>query len=46
MATAGADAELLICDVDPEVTDQARDTLAVLRNRTEAAQPDKAESRG
>jgi deaminated glutathione amidase len=46
VAAAGADPCLLICDIDIATVDGARDTLAVLRNRSDSAQPDKAESRG
>ncbi|MET0898057.1 MAG: carbon-nitrogen hydrolase family protein [Mycobacterium sp.] len=42
---AGADQELVIGDIDVAEVEKARDTLAVLRNRSEVAQPDKAESR-
>jgi predicted amidohydrolase len=45
IASAGADPQLLMCDLDVESVDKARDTLAVLRNRSELAQADKAESR-
>lgn len=46
IASAGADEQLLVCDVDPAVVASARDTLAVLRNRSASAQTDRAESRG
>jgi predicted amidohydrolase len=46
ISAAGADPQLLICDIDIDTVDTARDTLAVLRNRSEFAQADKAESRG
>jgi deaminated glutathione amidase len=45
IASAGADPHLLMCDIDVASVDTARDTLAVLRNRSELAQADKAESR-
>ncbi|CAN5335834.1 carbon-nitrogen hydrolase family protein [soil metagenome] len=45
VVSAGADPELLTCDIDVAKVDKARDTLAVLRNRTEFTHPDKAESR-
>jgi predicted amidohydrolase len=45
VATAGADPRLLTCDVDTQKVDKAREALAVLRNRSEFAQLDKAESR-
>ena len=38
--------QLLICDIDMSAVDSARETLAVLRNRSEFTQSDKAESRG
>ena len=46
VASAGADPQLLMCDVDLGTVAQARDALAVLRNRSESAQFDRAESRG
>lgn len=46
VASAGADPQLLTCDVDLGAVAHARDTLAVLRNRSESAQFDRAESRG
>jgi predicted amidohydrolase len=46
ISAAGADPQLLICDIDIDTVDTARDTLAVLRNRSEFAPADKAESRG
>ncbi|MBI3216187.1 MAG: carbon-nitrogen hydrolase family protein [Mycobacterium sp.] len=46
LASAGADQELLMCDVDLATIDPARETLAVLANRSGFAQADKAESRG
>jgi deaminated glutathione amidase len=45
VATAGADPQLLTCDIDVAAVDKARATLGVLRNRSEFAQGDKAESR-
>jgi predicted amidohydrolase len=45
LATAGAEPQLLTCDIDVAKADKARETLAVLRNRSEFAQLDKAESR-
>ncbi len=45
VASAGADPQLLVCDVEIEDVGRARDTLAVLRNRSPIAQLDKAESR-
>jgi predicted amidohydrolase len=46
VAAADADPRLLVADIDLAAVDDARDTLAVLRNRASFAQPDKAESRG
>jgi predicted amidohydrolase len=45
VVVAGADPQLLTCDVNVTAVEKARDTLAVLRNRSEVAQWDKAESR-
>lgn len=45
LAEAGADPELLLCDVDTARVGAVRQTLAVLRNRREFSQLDKAESR-
>lgn len=45
LAEAGPDPQLLICDVDITALDEVRQTLAVLRNRSEFAQTGKAESR-
>ena len=45
LAEAGADPQLLIADVDITTLDGVRQTLAVLRNRSEFAQTGKAESR-
>ena len=43
IGSAGADEQLLlVCDVDPAVVASARDTLAVLRNRSASAQTDGA----
>ena len=43
---AGADPQLLVTDIDLDAVQTARDTIAVLRNRSEFAQLDRAESRG
>jgi predicted amidohydrolase len=43
---AGADPTLLVTDIDPEAVQSVRDTIAVLRNRTDLAELHKAESRG
>lgn len=45
LAEAGPDPQLLICDVDITALDAVRETLAVLRNRSEFAQTGRAESR-
>jgi len=46
IAEAGADPQLLVVDIDLKAVEQARNTLAVLRNRGDFTQADKAESRG
>jgi deaminated glutathione amidase len=46
IAEAAAEPRLVIVDVDVDAVDDARDTIAVLRNRTSIARSDKAESRG
>jgi deaminated glutathione amidase len=46
VCAAAADPELLLCDIDLETVEVARATLGILRNRSECAQSDKAESRG
>ena len=45
-ASAGADPQLLVADVDLEAVETARDTIAVLRNRSEFTHVGKAQSRG
>jgi deaminated glutathione amidase len=45
VASAGAEPQLLLADIDLDEVTAARDTLAVLRNRSEFAQVDTAESR-
>ena len=45
VADAGADSQLLVADVDLAEVENARNTLAVLRNRGVFTQTDKAESR-
>lgn len=45
VVSAGADPQLLTCDIDTTGVDKARETLGVLRNRSEFAQCDRAESR-
>ncbi|OBA90873.1 hydrolase [Mycobacteriaceae bacterium 1482268.1] len=42
---AGPDPSLLVADVDPDAVQSVRDTIAVLRNRTDLRQPHRAESR-
>ena len=46
VADCGADPALMVADVDLRAVDEARDTLAVLRNRCSFAAADRAESRG
>jgi deaminated glutathione amidase len=46
LAAAGADPQLLVADLDLEAVEKARDTIAVLRNRSEFTHVGKAESRG
>jgi predicted amidohydrolase len=46
VAVAGADPQLVVADIDLDEVTAARDTLAVLRNRSDFAQVDRAESRG
>jgi deaminated glutathione amidase len=46
VASAGPDPELVLADVDIDSVPSVRETLGVLRNRSEFAQIDKAESRG
>lgn len=46
VVSAGADPQLVVCDIDVDSAELARETLGVLRNRSELAQADKAESRG
>lgn len=46
LVSAGAEPQLLLADIDPDSVEGVRDTIAVLRNRSEFAQIDKAESRG
>jgi predicted amidohydrolase len=44
VASAGADAQLLVADLDFDAAQKARETIAVLRNRTEFTRVGKAES--
>lgn len=46
VAAAGADPELLITEIELDKVSAARDTIAVLRNHSDFAEVDKAESRG
>lgn len=46
LASAGADPQLLVFDVDLEAANQVRDTIAVLQNRSQFAQLGKAQSLG
>ena len=46
VASAGADPQLLVSDLDLEQVTKARETIAVLRNYSACANPDKAESPG
>ena len=45
LVQAGPDAQLVVCDADVAAVPTVRKTLAVLRNRSEFAQIDRAESR-
>ncbi|WP_328350873.1 carbon-nitrogen hydrolase family protein [Mycobacterium sp. NBC_00419] len=46
LASAGPDPQLVVADVDVDTVPAVRETLGVLRNRSEFAQIDRAESRG
>jgi predicted amidohydrolase len=46
LASAGADPQLLVVDIDLDAAQRARDTIAVLHNRTGLARFGKAESLG
>ena len=46
LAVEGSDPHLLICDVDIDTVDAAREATAVLHNRSDSPQADRAESRG
>lgn len=46
LASAGPDPELVVADIDVDSVPTVRETLGVLRNRSEFAQIDRAESRG
>ena len=43
--SAGSEPSLLVTDIDPDAVQSVRDTIAVLRNRTDLAHVDRAESR-
>jgi predicted amidohydrolase len=45
LASAGADPQLVVAEIDVHTVAGARDTIAVLRNRSDFARVDKAESR-
>ena len=46
LVAAGADPQLLVADIDLDAVESARDTIAVLRNRSEFTHVGKAESLG
>jgi predicted amidohydrolase len=46
LASAGPHPQLLVADIDIDLVAQARESIAVLRNHTEFAQVDRAESTG
>jgi len=46
LVSAGADPELLVCDIDLEAARKARETVAVMSNRSGVAQLRRAESLG
>jgi deaminated glutathione amidase len=46
LTTADSDPQLLVTDVDVDTVGPVRDTIAVLRNRSDFAHVDRAESRG
>jgi predicted amidohydrolase len=46
IASAGTEPDLLVADIDPATAEPFRDTIAVLANRTDFAELDRAESRG
>jgi predicted amidohydrolase len=45
IGAAGPDPSLIISDIDPNAVQSVRDTIAVLRNRTDLAESHRAESR-
>ncbi|MCV7378594.1 hydrolase [Mycobacterium alsense] len=44
LASAGADPQLVVADIDVDRVSAARESIAVLRNRSDFAQPDRAQS--
>ncbi|OBG26833.1 hydrolase [Mycobacterium alsense] len=44
LASAGADPQLVVADIDVDRVTAARESIAVLRNRSDFAQPDRAQS--
>ena len=44
--SGGPGPQLVVCDIDVDTIPAIRDTLTVLRNRSEFAQRDRAESPG
>jgi predicted amidohydrolase len=46
VASAGDRPQLVVADIDPDQVTKARDSIAVLRNRSDFAQADRAESVG
>ncbi|GJF16266.1 hypothetical protein NGTWS0302_11290 [Mycolicibacterium cyprinidarum] len=46
LVSAGADPQLLVCDVDLEAARKARETVAVMSNRSEFTHVSKAQSLG
>ncbi|MDA2891721.1 carbon-nitrogen hydrolase family protein [Mycolicibacterium sp. BiH015] len=46
LASAGGEPELLVCDIDLDAARKARETVAVMQNRSGAAQPRRAQSLG
>ncbi|MDQ2637639.1 MAG: carbon-nitrogen hydrolase family protein [Actinomycetota bacterium] len=46
VASAGADPQLLVTDIDPDTAKKTRETIAVMNNRAEFTSSGKAESRG
>jgi predicted amidohydrolase len=46
LASAGPDPELLVCDIDLDAARKARETVAVMYNRSGSAHSGKAQSLG